>query len=422
MHQALEGHDAGLKGLSASGMLRQFVADAVSEITHGGLPYHIWMAVLTFLMCCGAFAYSIQLREGLAVTGMHDHVSWGLYISNFTFLVGVAAAAVVLVLPTYILHDIDFKRAVLIGEAVAVSAVVMCIAFVVVDVGGPARLWHLIPGIGVLNWPRSMLAWDIIVLNGYLWLNLSIPFYIIYSRYQGKEPSPHIYLPGVLLSIFWAVSIHLVTAFLYAGLPARPYWHSALLGPRFLATAFSAGPALMILILAVIHRYTAFRIGSGTIQKLALVTTVAAQISLIMLVSELFKEFYRATHHSMSAQYLFFGIEGHNLLTPWIWTAIALVVAATAILSINPLRRRAGTLYTACALLFTGILIEKGLGTIIPGFIPEPWGKIHEYTPTWIELAVTMGIWALGAFVFTVLAKIAIPIETGQRRAGSRTR
>jgi molybdopterin-containing oxidoreductase family membrane subunit len=416
MHRALEQYETGPKAPAAFRVLRHFLLDAVSEITEGGLPYHIWMAVLTLLMCCGAFAYSIQLREGLAVTGMHDHVSWGLYISNFTFLVGVAAAAVVLVLPAYILHDVDFKRAVLIGEAIAVSAVVMCIAFVVVDVGGPARLWHLIPGIGVFNWPRSMLAWDIIVLNGYLWLNLSIPFYIIFTRYQGKEPSPRVYLPGILLSIFWAVSIHLVTAFLYAGLPARSYWHSALLGPRFLATAFSAGPALMILILAVINRYTAFRIGSGTIQKLALVTAVAAQISLIMLLSELFKEFYRPTHHSLSAQYLFFGIEGHNRLTPWIWLAILLTVSGAAILSINPLRRRARALYTACGLLFAGILIEKGLGTIVPGFIPEPWGKIHEYAPTWIELMVTLGIWALGAFVFTLLAKIAIPIETGQRR------
>ncbi len=395
---------------------KQFVRDALEEVTTGSRSYHLWMGVLTALMCLGAYAYSIQIREGLRVTGMHDHVSWGLYISNFTFLVGVAAAAVVLVLPTYILHDVDFGRAVLIGEAVAVSAVVMAISFVVVDVGGPARLWHAIPWIGFLNWPRSMLAWDIIVLNGYLVLNFLIPLYILLSHYQGKQPDKKKYVPFVMLSIFWAVSLHLVTAFLYAGLASRPYWNNALMGPRFLATAFAAGPALMILILDVIRRKTAFDVGESTIQKLSLVVTVAAQISLIMLMSELFKEFYFPTHHSLSAQYLYFGLDGKASLKPFIWTSVAMVCVATFILTLHPLRNRMGTRNFACVLLFLGILLEKGLGTIIPGFIPEPWGRIDEYVPTWIELTVSLGIWSMGTFVFTVLAKAAIPIELGTRR------
>jgi Ni/Fe-hydrogenase subunit HybB-like protein len=390
-----------------------FFADGVREITRGSVAYHVWMGTLTFVMLGGAYAYTVQLREGLAVTGMNDHVSWGLYISCFTFLVGMAAAAVILVMPTYVLQDHDFKSAVLFGEALAVSALVTAIGFVVVDVGGPARLWHLIPGIGIFNWPRSMLAWDILVLNGYLVLNLLIPFYILYSHYRGREPNPRYYVPAVFLSILWAVSVHLVTAFLYAALPARPYWHSALLGPRFLATAFAAGPALMIIILALIRRQTAYRVSDSTIGKLALVATVAAQVSLVMLVSELFAEFYRTTHHSESARYLYLGLEGRRELVPWSWTSVGLVVAAAAMLSLHGVRRRPPLLYVACAMLFVGVLIEKSIGTIIPGFIPEPWGKIPRYVPTWVELTVSAGLWALGAFVFTVLAKAAIPIELG---------
>src|SRR5262245_66358065 len=246
-----------------------FFADGLREITQGSVAYHVWMGALTFVMLCGAYAYSIQLREGLAVTGMSDHVSWGIYIACFTFLVGMAATAVILVMPSYVLHDLDFKAAVLFGEALAVSALVTAIGFVVVDMGGPERLWHLVPGIGILNWPRSLLTWDIIVLSGYLGLNLLIPFYILYSHYRGREPNPRYYVPAVFLSILWAVSVHLVTAFLYAGLPARPYWHTALLGPRFLATAFAAGPALMIIILAVIRRNPAYAVAEETIQKLA---------------------------------------------------------------------------------------------------------------------------------------------------------
>ncbi len=392
------------------------ISDGFREATKGTTAYHIWMAVLTLLMLLGAYAYYQQIVHGLAVTGMTDRVSWGLYISNFTFLVGVAAAAVMLVLPTYILKDIDFSQAVLIGEGMAVSALVMCLAFVTVDMGGPARLWHIIPVIGVLNWPNSMLAWDVIVLNGYLFFNLTIPFYLLYHHYQGRKPRKAVYLPGVLISVFWAVGIHLVTAFLYAGLPARPFWNNALLGPRFLASAFAAGPALIILALAVIRKYTPYTIPGKTIDKIAMVVTVAAQINLIMLGSELFKEFYSVTHHSNSAIYMFFGLGSKNALVPWVWTSIGLNLLATITLTINRLRRNHMVLYLACALLFIAIWIDKGMGLIIPGFIPGPWGNIVEYFPTWVEIAVTIGIWALGAFVFTILVKIAVPIETGSLR------
>ncbi|HEY9169018.1 MAG TPA: NrfD/PsrC family molybdoenzyme membrane anchor subunit [Lutibacter sp.] len=390
------------------------IKDAVLEVTHGSRAYHIWMAVLTLIMLVGMYNYSIQLEQGLSVTGMTDRVSWGLYISNFTFLVGVAAAAVMLVLPAYVLKNIDFKQAVLIGEGLAVAALCMCLAFVVADMGGPARLWHMIPGIGVFNFPNSMLAWDVLVLNGYLFINITIPLYILIMRYQGKTPNPKIYIPGVFLSVFWAVGIHMVTAFLYQGLQARPFWNNALLGPRFLASAFAAGPALIIIVLAIIRKFTEFKIEDKTIKKISLIVTVAAQINLIMLISELFKEFYAPTHHSISALYLFFGLDGKTALLPWIWTSISLNVIATVALTFHKVRSNLKVLYVLCGMLFIAIWIEKGFGLIVPGFIPGPWGKIAEYTPTYVEIFVTLGIWAMGAFIFTILAKTGIAIELGK--------
>lgn len=392
-------------------IFRSLIKDSIAYLTHGGLYYKLWMAFLTVFMLLGMFCYFIQLDQGLSVTGMNDRVSWGLYISNFTFLVGVAAAAVMLVLPTYILDDFDFKQAVLIGEGLAVAALIMCLAFVVADMGGPARLWHLIPGIGVFNFPNSMLTWDVLVLNGYLFINISIPFYILYNRYQGKTPNPKVYIPGVMISVIWAFAIHLVTAFLYQGLQARPFWNNALLGPKFLASAFAAGPALIILALAIIRKFTDFKIEDKTIRKISMIVTVAAQINLIMLISELFKEFYAPTHHSESAYYLYFGLHGKAKLVPWIWTAISMNVIATVILSFHKLRRNLNVLYFACCLLFIGIWIEKGFGLIVPGFIPGPWGKIVEYFPTWVEIGVTLGIWSMGAFVFSLLARTGIAIE-----------
>jgi molybdopterin-containing oxidoreductase family membrane subunit len=375
------------------------------------------MGTLTLVMLVGGYAYSVQLRDGLVVTGMNDHVSWGLYISNFTFLVGLAAAAMMLVLPAYVLKDVDFGKAVLLAEGVAVAALVMSLAFVVVDLGNPLGSWHLVPGLGHLNWPRSLLAWDVIVLNGYLAINLIIPGYILYQHFAGRQPERRKYLPWMYLAVMWAVSIHLVTAFLLAGLPARPFWHSALLGPRFLASAFTAGPAFMILLLWFIRSRTELDIREGALAKLAMITTVAAQINLVMLGSEIFYKFYWPTHHSRNALYLFFGLEGRNALVPWVWTAVLLNVGATLILTIHPLRRSPRWLMPACLVLFLSIWIEKGLGLVIPGFVPSPLGEIVEYTPTWVELAVTAGIWALGLFVLTVLVKVALPIELGEVRS-----
>jgi Ni/Fe-hydrogenase subunit HybB-like protein len=397
--------------------LRPFVQHALTSATSGGRRYHLWMGTLTLIMLFGGYAYSVQWREGLGVTGMSDQVSWGLYISNFTFLVGLAAAAMMLVLPAYILEDVDFGRAVLLAEGVAVAALVMVLGFVIVDIGNPRGAWHLIPVLGFLNWPRSLLAWDVIVLNGYLALNLAIPFYIIYSHYAGRQPAKNRYLPWMYISVMWAVSIHLVTAFLLAGLPARPFWNTALLGPRFLASAFTAGPAFMILMLWFVRRTTHYPIADGAFSKLALITTIAAQVNLVMLVSELFYKFYWPTEHSINARYLFLGLDGHHALVPWIWTAVGLNVAATVALMIHSIRRNPYGLMLACATLFVGIWVEKGIGLVIPGFIPSPLGEIVEYTPTWVELGVTAGIWALGLFVLTVLLRVALPIELGEARS-----
>jgi molybdopterin-containing oxidoreductase family membrane subunit len=348
---------------------------------------------------------------GLSATGMSNIVSWGLYISNFTFMVGVAAASVMLILPAYILRDKDFYRIVIIGEGVAVGALVMCLSFVFVDLGGPLRAWHMIPGIGLFNWPSSLLTWDVLVLNGYLALNALIPLYIIYCHYNYQKADERKYRPFVIISIFWAFAIHLVTAFLYIGLPARPFWNNPLMGPKFLASAFAAGPALIIIVLVIINAMTPFKIEKKIFNKLRRIIVVAAIINLVMLFSEIFKEFYAPTYHSLPAIYLFFGLEGHDSLVPWIWSAIGLNMIGTLTLAFNPGNNNPKVLFPASVLLFLGIWMDKGIGLIVPGLIPSPMGEIIDYTPTWVEIGVTLGILALGMFVVTLLIKPFLIIE-----------
>jgi len=388
-----------------------FTKDAISWSLSGGIGYQLYLCFLAALMVLGVYAYVVQINQGLSATNMSNIVSWGFYIANFTFLVGVAAAAVMIILPSYIFKDKDLHRVVIIGEVVAIGALIMCLMFVFVDLGAPWKAWHLIPVIGLFNWPTSLLTWDVLVLNGYLVLNLAVPAYILFCHYNHREPDDRKYRPFVFISIFWAFGIHLVTAFLYEGLPARPFWNNPLMGPRFLASAFAAGPALITVVLVIIHSTTTFKIEGEIFNKLRRIIVVSAIINLIMLFSEIFKEFYLPTHHSLPAVYLYFGLKGHNSLVPWIWTAIGMNLLGTLTLAFNPGKNNPKVLFPACILLFLGIWIEKGIGLIIPGLVPSPMGEVVDYAPSWVEGSVTLGILAFGIFVVTMLLKPALIIE-----------
>ena len=394
----------------------RFIFDGLREMFRGPREYWLWLFVLTVIVVVGAWSYTQQLQSGLVVTGMSDQVSWGFYIANFAFLVGIAAAAVLLVIPAYIFHRQDIKDVVLVGEGLAVAAVTMAMLFVIVDLGRPDRIWHMIPVIGKLNFPISLLAWDVVVLSGYLLLNLAIPFYLLYSRYRGREPNFKLYFPWVVISMFWAISIHTVTAFLFSANPARPFWHTALLGPRFIASAFASGPALIIITLQIVRKISAYKVSQSVIDTLAVIMTIAMQINLFFVGAELFTDFYNEGAHAASIHYLFLGLGGFDSLQPWIWFALTLNVIAVIILMINPLRRKTLTLNIACVLAFVGIWIEKGMGLVIPGFVPTPLGEIFEYAPTMIEYSVSAAIWAFGVLIFTLLAKAVIAIEHGKLR------
>lgn len=373
----------------------------------GSKKYYGWLLLVLGVIGIGFCVYIWQLISGLQITGMSRDVSWGFYIAQLTFLVGVAASAVMLVIPYYLHNYKAFGRITILGEFLAIASVTMCLLFVIVDLGQPMRLFNVI----LHPTPGSVLFWDMVVLNGYLFLNLIIGWNVLEAE-RNQTHTPMWVKPLIYLSVPWAVSIHTVTAFLYCGLPGRGYWLTAILAPRFLSSAFAAGPALLVLLCLLIRRISNFDPGKEQIQSLAKIITYAIILNVFFFFCELFVVFYsQIPEHMDHFKYLFTGLHGHGVLVPWMWTSLGLMFFAIIMLLIPTVRRNEGTLAIACAAVFIGTWIDKGMGMISGGFVPNPLHHVNEYVPTGPELAITAGVYGIGVLILTLLFKMAVSIK-----------
>ncbi len=395
-------------------LFSQFVSGSVRLVTQGNRAYWAWLAFLGVLIVSGGLAYASQVSVGLSTSAMRDQVSWGYYIGNFTFLVGVAAAAVVLVIPAYIYDWKPIREIVIYGELLAISAIVMCLLFVLVDIGRPDRFWHLLPPAGYLNFPQSILAWDVLVLNIYFAINFIVATHILYRAFHGRHYDKRIVVPLVLLSIPMAVGIHTVTAFLFNGLAARPYWNSSILAPQFLASAFCSGPAILLVVLQLLRRFTRFEIKDEAVWKIAELMAYAMFLNLFLHGAEAFKEYYSDTEHLVYTRYWFQGLGEHRTLVPFAWTAVLLNFSAFVLFILPAARRNWVTLNVGCFAIYAGCYIDKGMGLIIPGLTPDTLGEIYVYFPTLTEFRVASGVFAIGFLVFTLMLKVAVPISLGE--------
>lgn len=373
----------------------------------GSKKYWIWLFFLLGVIGVGFGFYLRQLDVGLGITGLSRDVSWGFYIAQFTFLVGVAASAVMLVIPYYLHNYKAFGRIMLLGEFLAVSSVVMCLLFIIVDLGQPMRLLNVL----LYPTPSSMLFWDMIVLNGYLFLNIIIGWNVLDAERNSVPPAQWI-KPLIYLSVPWAISIHTVTAYLYCGLPGRGFWLTAILAPRFLASAFAAGPAFLVLLCLLVRKLTKFDPGREQIQTLAKIVTYGIIANVFFLLCEVFVVFYSQNpEHMDHFIYLFFGLHGHGVLAPWMWTSILLMLTAIGILIFPNARRNEMVLAVACVFVFIGTWIDKGLGLISGGFVPNPLHQVQEYIPTFPEIMITLGVYATGFLILTLFYKIVISVK-----------
>ncbi|MBF0614958.1 MAG: polysulfide reductase NrfD [Magnetococcales bacterium] len=365
----------------------------------------IWVVVLSFAVVQGGWAWHEQWRLGLVVTGMSDQLSWGLYIGQFVFLVGVAASAVVLVIPAYWLGIHACRSAVVIGEALSVTAVSMALMFVWVDLGQPLRVWHALPWLGTPNFPASIMAWDLLVLTAYLGVNVGL--LIGHGRGHRKSaPLSRHRLFWFVVATLLGLSIHTVTAFLLAGLPARPMWNTGLLAPRFIASALVSGCAWLLVTGWILAKVGTWRMPEAAGRLLTGVMTGALVIYLFMGISEWFVLFYHPTAHGHGAGMLYLGWEGKSGLTLWMIGSVGVQGMAAMVLVVRPWRRRPGVVLGMAMLLFVALFVEKGVGLIVPGLQPTPLGEWVAYRPTVVELRIAAAIWAGGLLLFTGLLRL----------------
>lgn len=380
----------------------------------GGPRYYGLIGLFAVIIAVALATYARQFTEGLTITGMSRDVPWGFYIAQFTFLVGVAASAVMVVLPYYLHNFKAFSKMVILGEFLAIPAVLMCMLFIFVDMGQPTRVINVM----IHASPNSPMFWDMLSVFGYLILNVIIGFTTL-DAYRRNGTPPKWIKPVIYLSIPWAFSIHTVTAFLYAGLQARHFWLTAILAPRFLASAFAAGPAILIMLALLVKKYTKFDPGDEAIKKLSQIVTYGMIANVFFLLLEFFTALYSdIPSHVHHFEYLYLGALGHGegashagILAPWMTVSSVLAILSLILLVIPQIRNNTRFLVLACMTVVASLWIDKGLGMVVAGFVPNPLGHYNEYGPTGPELMIALGIYAIGALVLTILYKIAVTIR-----------
>lgn len=375
----------------------------------GSKRYYGWIAFLLVLIGIGSMAYLNQLMVGMKITGMSRDVSWGFYISQFTYLVGLAASGVMIVLPNYFHSYKTNKHMVIFGEFMAIAACIMCMLFIAVDVGQPTRMLNVM----LHPTPNSILFWDMTVLIGYLSLNLLVGWTCLQAD-RANLPHPKWLKPFIYVSILWAFSIHTVTAFLYQGLPGRHYWLTAILAARFLASAFCSGPAILLLVMMVTEKFTTFKMAKNALTTLVKIIMYAMCVNMFFFLLEIFTSFYsNIPGHMHPILYLF--EHAPTGLVALMWTFIAFATISITMLVTPRFRNNLKLLPYTLVILVIATWIDKGLGLLIGGFNPTPFETFSTYWPTGKELLVSMMVYSIGALIVTVLFKIATGVkeETG---------
>ncbi len=386
--------------------------------TWGGRGLTVAIAVAAAVTVAGVACWAVQLSGGMVQTGMRNLDSWGLYITMFMFFVGLSAGGLIISSVPNAFGMKGFGGISKVAIWTSVCCTCAAIGFVVVDLGGPARLWELF---AYSNF-QSPLMWDILVLGTYL--VLSVVYLWAYLRHEAGKMSHTAIRAISVVALVVAILVHNVTAWIFSLAPAHEFWHTALMGPWFVASALDCGTGLVLVVCLALRRAGYLRLEQGHVTNLAKMLAVFVLVDLYFYACDLLTSGY-------------FGGEGAEVvamlttgaLAPAFWAQVALMALSVAILVVPRLRTDAGVA-VASVLAILGVLCKRWQilvgGFQIPNLSYEGpmtsmtvtlWQNGMQgayqgmvYAPQPIELGVAAGVLAM-CVLFLLLGLKYLPLK-----------
>ncbi len=385
------------------------VAEARAATRRSWAP--TWYGLLTGAMVVGLVCFVYQWIHGLAVTGLSNTISWGMYIIAFMFLVGISAGGLIVAAGAELIGSERFASLQRLAVILSGTAILTAAISIVPDLGRPQFVWRMIRQ---PHW-TSPLIWDVIIIAVYLTI-AALDLYIL------TRPRPR---PGVLRRVAFvalpaAVLVHSITAWIFGLLVARPFWNTALLAPMFITSALVSGLGLLIVTARIVERVTDWRPAATVYDDLGKLMVWFLAADGFLLFAEILTTYAsRVPDHLKQLNVLMFG-----RLAPVFWAEVAIGVLAPFAICASRLRRRRGWVVAAGFLAMLGVFAKRinivmtsmfvplvGLAPGIPngrpgqGFAPDP-----IYVPTWVELGILLGLAGFfGALVTLGVRRLVVP-------------
>ena len=405
-----------------------------------GIRGKIWVAILVAICLIGAFAYYLQLKEGLVVTHMRDYVSWGIYISNFVFFVAISLVGS-LITAIFRLSNVRWSTPLTrIAEIIAVSAIVFASIIIVVDMGRPERFLNLL----LHGRIQSPITWDVIVIGTYFFISLLLLYLPLMPdlRILNRDPQKNPRLLNRLYRFggsFWkgtkeqfkvsnraitilciiiipvAFCIHTVTSWLFAT-TYRPGWDSTNFGAYFVSGAFLVGAGGVVVAMYVFRKsyHLEKYITVLHFEKMGRIVVLLALLYLYFNVNEyLVPAFKMKKPEEQHLTQLFAGE-----FAPIFWFAILIGMIIPIFILIFKKGRKPLPMFIAGVMIVIGAWFKRYLivtPTLLHPFLPMndvPQSYKH-YFPSWQEWAIAMGSLAGALLIITFFARVypIIPIQ-----------
>lgn len=356
----------------------------------------------------GLGCWIMQLLNGLSVTGMSDGTSWGLYITNFMFFVGLSAGGLIVASSASIFHIEKYKQVAL--PAVILSTVCICCAaiFIMVDLGGIAKIWRLLTGPNF----TSPLIWDVLVITTYLVVNV---LYLYFMCSKNKSSRSLSILSRFALPV--AILVHSVTAWIFGLQNSMEGWYSAIMAPLFVVSAMDSGIALLLLCLMGMKKSGRFSFDDKLIPSLAGLLATIVAIDGFLVACEVLTLAYPSAGGMNVLSVMLTGATA-----PFFWVETIVGVAIPFLILVfqkNREKRSLVALASACVIIGVfckraWLLISSFAAWSIPtttGLIggAGEWEAAWGYFPTVIEFSIALGVIALGILAFLLVSSKLIP-------------